>query len=240
MDIIPPYMFEMNIPDSEKYGPWMAETVGGQLAIDIAQEASHLGMEVSPETLEYIYENSLGGPGTTMKKMINATANLFSGKPVRNNELPILRRFLGRTYADGFEQLTGVAPDISHFEREQNTSSVQNQRRHFKLLRELRKGRDNQERTSIYYSLIQGENKSVQRRLKKSMMDMRMGITKTDQDIRSLGVENGQRAAFFTEQIKKMPPGDVRAYILDQTRKKIMTPEVKIQMRLLGAFNYNR
>ena len=233
--IIPPYMFEMNIPDSEKYGPWMAETVGGKLAIDIAQEASHLGMEVSPETLEYIYENSLGGLGTTMKKLVNATANLFSGKPVRNNELPILRRFLGRTYADGFEQLTGVAPDISHFEREQNTSSVQNQRRHFELLGELRKGRDAEERASIYYSLIQGENKSVQRRMKKSMMDMRMGITKTDQDVRRLGVENGQRAAFFTEQIKKMPPGDVREYIMDQSRKKIMTPEVKIQMRLLGA-----
>ena len=69
---------------------------------------------------------------------------------------------------------------------------------------------------------------------------MDLGITKTDSNVRGLGIENGQRAAYFTEQIKKIPPNQRRKYIMDQTRKKILTPEVKIQMRLLGAFNYNR
>ena len=143
-------------------------------------------------------------------------------------------------YVDGFEQLTGVSPDISHFEREQNTLSFQNSRRHYDLLKELRKGRTPRERQVIYNNLRLGENKSVQRRLKKSITDMDLGITKTDSNVRGLGIENGQRAAYFTEQIKKIPPNQRRKYIMDQTRKKILTPEVKIQMRLLGAFNYNR
>jgi len=235
-DIIPQYMFEMDIPDSEKYGAWMAETYGGQIMIDIAQEATKLGMEVSPETLEYIYENSLGGLGGEMKRLMNAVVNLSNGKEVRRNEWPVLRRFLGRSYADGFEQLTGITPDVSHFEREQSTMNVKNSRRHFDLLKELRKGSSAEERLQIYENIIQGENKSVQRRLKKSLQDMRLGITKTDRDVRALGVENGMRASFFQKQMSRMTPEQAREYVADQTSKKIMTPEVKRQMRIADAF----
>ena len=235
-DIIPQYMFEMNIPDNQKYGAWMADTYGGQIIIDIAQEVERLGMEVSPETIEYLYENSLGGAGGEIKRFINGVSNLWNGKPVKMNELPIFRRFLGNTYADGFEQLTGITPDISHFEREQNTKSLENSRRHFELLKELRKGSSAEERLQIYENLVQGENKSVQRRLKKSLQDMRLGITKTDRDVRALGVENGMRASFFQKQMSRMTPEQAREYVEDQTRKKIMTPEVKKQMRIAGAF----
>ena len=89
----------------------------------------------------------------------------------------------------------------------------------------------------IYNNLIRGENKSVQRRLKKSLIDMSLGITKADRDVRALGVENGQRAAFFKKQMSGMNPAQIREYATDQTRKKIMTPEVNRQLRILGAFN---
>ena len=235
-DIIPQYMFEMKIPDNQKYGAWMADTYGGQIMIEIAQEVEKLGMEVSPETIEYLYENSLGGAGGEIKRAINLISNLWNGKPVKMNEVPIFRRFLGNTYADGFEQLTGITPDISHFEREQNTKSLENSRRHFELLKELRKGSSAEERLQIYANIVQGENKSVQRRLKKSLQDMRLGITKTDRDVRALGVENGMRASFFEKQMSRMTPQQAREYVTDQSRKKIMTPEVKRQMRIANAF----
>jgi hypothetical protein len=167
---------------------------------------------------------------------MNGVVNLFNGKGVRRNEWPVLRRFLGRTYADGLEQLTGITPDVSHFEREQDTTSVQNSRRHLDLLKELRKGSSAEERLQIYQNIVQGENKSVQRRLKKSLQDMRLGITKTDRDVRALGVENGMRASFFQKQMSRMTPEQAREYVADQTSKKIMTPEVKRQMRIADAF----
>lgn len=71
------------------------------------------------------------------------------------------------------------------------------------------------------------------RRLKETMDDRAAGVTAWDRRIRMLGVENGERAAFFDAVLRHRDPADHERLMNEWTRKGLLSSKVRAQLYLL-------
>ena len=234
-EIVPSYLMDQNMAAYAKVNPWTAKTVGGEIAIELSKELENLGAPVSPERLLHLYESGLGGGGTDIMRLFDVTSKLVNGEELKVNDVPIFRRFFGSTYADGFEQRTGIEPDLKLFEYEQNTQNSLNAQEAFDIVSKLKRIESPFEKQLALESELSNANKSVQRRVKKMIKDQERGITRSDKMIRKLGVENGNRARFYETQIEKMPPAFINEFLQEQKDKGILTKNVENQIRLKRA-----
>lgn len=234
-EIVPGYLMDQNMAAYAKVNPWTAKTVGGEIAIELSKELENLGAPVSPEKLLYMFQTGFGGGGTETLRLFDVTSKLFNREEIKANDVPIFRRFFGSTYADGFEQRTGIEPDLKLFEYEQNTQNALNSHEAFDIITKLKRIDDPFERQLALQNELSNANKSVQRRVKKMVKDQERGITRSDKMIRKLGVENGNRAGFYDAQIEKMPPGFINEFLQEQKDKGILTKNVENQIRLKRA-----
>jgi hypothetical protein len=234
-EIVPDYLMDQNMAAYAKINPWTAKTVGGEIAIELSKELENLGAPVSPERLLHLYESGLGGGGADIMRVFDVISKHYNGEEIKANDVPIFRRFFGSTYADGFEQRTGIEPDLKLFEYEQNTQNSLNSQEAFDIITKLKKIDDPFERQLALQNELSNANKSVQRRVKKMVKDQERGITRSDKMIRKLGVENGNRARFYETQIEKMPPSFINEFLQEQKDKGILTKNVENQIRLKRA-----
>lgn len=234
-EIVPEYLMDQNMAAYAKVNPWTAKTVGGEIAIELSKELENLGAPVSPEKLLYMFQTGLGGAGTETLRLFDVTSKLFNREEIKANDVPIFRRFFGSTYADGFEQRTGIEPDLKLFEYEQNTQNSLNSQEAFDVITRLQSIDDPLEKQMALQTELSASNKSVQRRVRKMLQDKERGITRGDKDIRRLGVENGNRARFYQSQIERIPPAYVSQFIQEQKDKGILTESVENQLRIRNA-----
>tara|TARA_Y100000592_G_scaffold54361_1_gene85740 strand:+ start:1443 stop:5063 length:3621 start_codon:yes stop_codon:yes gene_type:complete len=234
-EIVPEYLMDQNMAAYAKVNPWTAKTVGGEIAIELSKELENLGAPVSPEKLLYMFQTGFGGAGTETLRLFDVTSKLFNREEIKANDVPIFRRFFGSTYADGFEQRTGIEPDLKLFEYEQNTQNSLNSQEAFDIITRLQSIDDPFEKQMALQTELSASNKSVQRRVRKMIQDKERGITRSDKRIRKLGVENGNRARFYETQIEKMPPGFINEFLQEQKDKGILTKNVENQIRLKRA-----
>ena len=218
-----------------KVHPWTPKTVGGEIAIELSKELENLGAPVSPEKLLYLFQTGFGGAGTETLRLFDVTSKLFNREEIKANDVPIFRRFFGSTYADGFEQRTGIEPDLKLFEYEQNTQNSLNSQEAFDIITRLQSIDDPFEKQMALQTELSASHKSVQRRVRKMLQDKERGITRSDKDIRKLGVENGNRARFYQSQIERIPPAYVGQFIQEQKDKGILTKNVENQLRIRNA-----
>jgi hypothetical protein len=60
----------------------------------------------------------------------------------------------------------------------------------------------------------------------------KLGLTRTEQKIKSLGVTNGDRAEFLVDKLSEFKTKEEKlAYIKEMTRKKVITDKVWAQMK---------
>jgi len=234
-EIVPEYLMDQNMAAYAKVHPWTPKTVGGEIAIELSKELENLGAPVSPEKLLYMFQTGFGGAGTETLRLFDVTSKLFNREEIKANDLPIFRRFFGSTYADGFEQRTGIEPDLKLFEYEQNTQNSLNAQEAFDVITRLQSIDDPIERQMALQTELSASNKSVQRRVRKMLQDKERGITRSDKMIKKLGVENGNRARFYETQIEKMPPAFINEFLQEQKDKGILTKNVENQIRLKRA-----
>jgi hypothetical protein len=234
-EIVPGYLLEQNMAAYAKVNPWTAKTLGGEIAIELSKELENLGAPVSPEKLLYMFQTGFGGAGTETLRLFDVTSKLFSREEIKANDVPIFRRFFGSTYADGFEQRTGIEPDLKLFEYEQNTQNSLNSQEAFDIITRLQSIDDPFEKQMALQTELSASNKSVQRRVRKMIQDKERGITRGDKDIRRLGVENGNRARFYQSQIERIAPSYVGQFIQEQKDKGILTENVENQLRIRNA-----
>lgn len=231
-EIVPEYLMDQNMAAYAKINPWTAKTVGGEIAIELSKELENLGAPISPEKLLYMFQTGFGGAGTETLRLFDVTSKLFNREEVKANDVPIFRRFFGSTYADGFEQRTGIEPDLKLFEYEQNTQNALNSQEAFDIITRLQSVDDPFEKQMALQTELSASNKSVQRRVRKMIQDKERGITRSDKMIKKLGVENGNRARFYETQIEKMPPGFINEFLQEQKDKGILTKNVENQIKL--------
>ena len=234
-EIVPQRLLEENMAAYGKVHPWTAQTVGGEIAIELSKEIENLGVQVSPEKLGYLFQLSFGGMGQDTLRLFDLTSKMFNREEINIRDIPLFRRFFGSTYADAFEKRTGMEPDLKLFEYEQNTLSSQNYQDAFFILDKINNIEDPAEKDMTLRAELALANKSVSRRVRKILNDQAKGITRTDRDIRKLGVENGLRSEFYQAQIEKMAPESVGQFLLEQKRKNILTDNVEKQLRIANA-----
>ena len=234
-EIVPEYLMDQNMAAYAKVHPWTPKTVGGEIAIELSKELENLGASVSPEKLLYLFQTGFGGAGTETLRLFDVTSKLFNREEIKAKDVPIFRRFFGSTYADGFEQRTGIEPDLKLFEYEQNTQDSINAQEAFDIITRLKSIDNPIERQMALQTELSASNKSVQRRVRKMLQDKERGITRSDKMIKKLGVENGNRARFYETQIEKMPPGFINEFLQEQKDKGILTKNVENQIRLKRA-----
>lgn len=234
-EIVPEYLMDQNMAAYAKVHPWTPKTVGGEIAIELSKELENLGAPVSPEKLLYLFQTGFGGAGTETLRLFDVTSKLFNREEIKANDVPIFRRFFGSTYADGFQQRTGIEPDLKLFEYEQNTQNSLNSQEAFDIITRLQSIDDPFEKQMALQTELSASNKSVQRRVRKMLQDKERGITRSDKDIRKLGVENGNRARFYQSQIERIPPAYVGQFIQEQKDKGILTKSVENQLRIRNA-----
>lgn len=78
---------------------------------------------------------------------------------------------------------------------------------------------------------IADQDPDMAQRVLTAMKNDQVGMTKADNIIKSLGVKNGQRAAYIKQQLNTFSTNDEkRQYLLDLSNKKILTADVLTQV----------
>lgn len=235
-DIVPAHLLEQNISAAEKIFPWTADTVGGEMAMALSEELQNMGAEVSPEKLLFLYNNAFGGAGRDTERLFTMVSKVFNGEKITNNDAPIWRRFFGTTYADSFVERTGIEVDLDLFDYEQKTISARSGRQAFQIFNRIKPPAGENVDPTAYEVSLRGSTPSVKRRVDGMLKDRFLGLTKTDRQIRSLGVVNGARAEFYISQLEKMDKDKSQMFLQDQRKKRLITSEVEKQIQSRMAF----
>jgi len=224
-DIRPSWLETKNISATEKIFPWTADTQGGELAMSLADQLKDMGYEVSPENLLYLYQTYTGGPGQTVKRLLDLTSKLYNNEPVNRSDFPIARRFYGRTFTDVFEKRTGDRAIIENLEKQENTDSAKASRIAYGIIKKYDAASDAEKPFVLNELLSQPEaNEAVEKRVLRKLEDRAKGLTSIDKQAKNLTV--AKRAEYYSEKFKTLPEDKKLLYIQDQIQKGVMTPRV--------------
>ena len=224
-DIRPSWLENKNISATEQIFPWTADTQGGELALSLAESLKDMGYEVSPENLLYIYQNYTGGPGQTVKRLFDLTSKLWNNERVSSNDIPMVRRFYGKTYTDTFEKRTGDRAIIENLEKQENTDSAKASRIAFKIIKRYDEAPEANKQIVLQDLLSQPEaNAAVQRRVQNKLEDRAKGLTSVDRQAKNLTVV--KRAEYFKNKIDSLTPEKIQPYISEMIEKRVLTPKV--------------
>tara|TARA_R110001583_G_scaffold77635_1_gene211252 strand:- start:191 stop:3733 length:3543 start_codon:yes stop_codon:yes gene_type:complete len=235
-DIRPSWLEDDPRSETEKIHPWTARTQGGELALNLAEQLNDMGYETSPENLLYLYRNYTGGPGTTVKRLFNATSKIMNGEKTDRSDRLIAQRFFGETYAKTFEMRTGDQEIIDRIEKDQATASSKLRRVADKYTDRLSKSDSPQERSRILQDMRidpKAED-AVVRRVETFLKDEEAGITYADKQVKSLSVAG--RAQYFVERIKDMDSEEAARYLQEQINRRVLTPRVEEAIMGMQAF----
>ena len=225
-DIRPSWLETKNISATEQVFPWTADTQGGELAMTLADQLKDMGHEVSPENLLYLYQTYTGGPGQTVKRLLDLTSKMYNNEEINRNDIPILRRFYGRTFTDVFEKRTGERAIIENIDKQENTESAKSSRIAFEVMQRINEAKTPQEKRNALIDQIRNNpdmNESVLRKVNDRLIEQASGITSIDKQLGKLSAAG--KAQFFLNRIENMPPDQAIRYLQEQQRRGVLKPK---------------
>lgn len=233
-DIRPSWLETKNISEVEKVFPWTMDTRGGEMAISFAEQLDNMGMEVSPENLEYLYQTWVGGPGNTVRRLFEAGSRIYNGEPLQPKQLPIVRRFFGESPMKTFEARNYDAEVVDNLDKVYSTRRQKASRIASSTFKKIQSKETGAEKRLVLRNALTSVDdplmaeailKSINTKAKDSML----GITSADKRIRSL--PSMAKAEFFLDKINTMNPELINEYLMTMQERKILTPKVA---RLIG------
>jgi len=228
-DIKPDWLEKQNVSVVEKIHPWTADTQGGELAMNLSEQLEDMGYEVSPGTLLYLYQTYTGGPGKTVQRLFDVTSKLWNGDKINPSDVPISRRFYGKTYTKKFENRKGERQIIENIEKQENTTSAKASRIAFKYKSKLKNATSELERERIGQDMFNDPDvdAAVERRIETFLEDERDGITPQDKQVRSKLRTNASKAQYYMERIKDMDREEAAIYIQGQIDRGLLTKNIE-------------
>ena len=224
-DIRPSWLENKNISATEQIFPWTADTQGGELALTLADQLKDMGLEVSPENLLYLYQTYTGGPGQTVRRLLDVTSKMYKNETINRSDIPVLRRFYGRTFTDVFEERTGDRAIIENLDKQENTESAKASRIAFSILKKYDAAPDAEKPFVLNELMSDPEvNAAVQKRVFRKLEDRKKGLTSIDRQAKNLTVAS--RAEYYKEKIGTLPEEKKIPYIQDQIQKGVMSRRV--------------
>ena len=227
-DIRPSWLEESSASETVKVYPWTAKTRGGEMAMALADTLQDMGYETSPENLLYLYQTWFGGPGNTVKRLFEVSSKLHSGEDIDKRDIPIARRFFGKTYAEAFERRTGRIQTIEAIDKQEETESVKSSLVANQIFDKYLDAGTPEEKAAVLRTELRGNeevNESVIRRLENKIKDFERGVTTEDKQVRAMNTTS--RANYYSEIIQNMDRQDAVDYLLEHQQKGILTPAVE-------------
>ena len=228
-DIRPEWLEKQNVSVVERIHPWTADTQGGELAMNLSEQLEDMGYEVSPSTLLYLYQTYTGGPGKTVQRLFDVTSKLWNGDKINPSDIPISRRFYGKTYTKKFENRKGERQLLENIEKQENTTRAKASRIAFKYKSKLKNATSELERERIGQDMLNDPevDAAVFRRIETFLEDERDGITPQDKQMRSKLKTNASKAQYYMERIKDMDREEAAIYIQGQIDRGLLTKNVE-------------
>jgi hypothetical protein len=226
-DIRPSWLETKNISDTEKMFPWTMDTRGGEMAISFSEQLKNMGYEVSPESLGYLYQTWVGGPGGTVKRLFNITSNIVNKEPIPKRDWPVLRRFFGDSAAKTFEERGYDNEIIENLDKAYGTERQKAIRIASSTFKKMKAKESGAEKRLVLRNVIQ-DNPELAPRILKSLNtkfeDDSVGMTSQDRRLKYLPIE--ARAEFLLKKIDTMPPANLSQYLSVMQQRGILTPKV--------------
>jgi len=220
-DIRPFWLETPIVAAHERVYDHTADTFGGEFAMVLADQIKDTKLpysdKVSPEDLLYLYQHFIGGPGATVKRLFNVTAKMYNGEKVDINDIPILRRFYGKSYAEVFERRTGDRAELENLSKQEGTERAVRERTTRILLKRFNEAKTLPEKRSVLLDQIKNNpdvTADVLRSFDTKLADQIAGITSIDRKIKKLSP--ARRAEFFANKMKSLPPAQVELYLIRQ------------------------
>jgi len=228
--IRPPWNEEGIMNSSQNVFDYTAETKGGELAMALADTLrTSYGMEVNPENMLYLYELGLGGPGRSFEQIVTAVSKAYNGEELSKNDIPLLRRFVGETYEKKIEQRNDLSLKLlEEAEKQAGTDTAVNSRTVRNIMKKVLKAKPEDRKTVLTNELFENRdnvNKNVLDGIKRRLEDEARGLTPSDSRIKRLPVKS--RADFIVKEIQNKSIPEIRKYLSDLQRKRIITRDVE-------------
>jgi hypothetical protein len=226
--------FDKNAPADIQYFSSLGETRTGKIAISISEALQNkLSIAVSPANIKYAYDQLIGGAGKTVDRVFNLISGISSDEKLPLDEYPFLSRFYKQRSPEEVEagkqsdtgDLKGILQEQSRekFKLKKNAEALD------KELSGLSPEDANKRLKTIYES-----SPELYEKVKDVAEERKLGLTYTDKQVKSLGVDNGKRANYiWNETAKLKTPEEKAAYQQDLWNKKILTNEVAEQLKQL-------
>jgi len=167
--------------------------------------------------------------------LLDLTSKMYNSEKINRNDVPILRRFYGRTFTDVFEKRTGDRSIIENLEKQENTESAAATRIASQILRRYNEASQFDKQFVLMQQMSRPDvNDAVRRRVQTKLDEKAKGLTSIDRQAKNLTV--AKRAEYYKEKISTLPPSQVQLYIQDQIEKGVMSKRVLDVMRDQESF----
>ena len=80
------------------------ESLSGRLAINSSEALNNVGIEVSPEVLQYMYQQFVGGAGRSVQRATETIQATATGNEPEANDLFFINRFLKERDAEAVDR----------------------------------------------------------------------------------------------------------------------------------------
>jgi hypothetical protein len=228
-------------PDSDKYAPDsmrffsdIKDNATGRFFTRASRGLSGMGVEISPETMDYAYNQYIGGAGRTVSKTVNTVNSLVSGETPEAKDVPFVSRFFRtRTQEEvgaGSEQSAKIDDLLTEQSRERLVLLEQAEEAFATL--EASQPEDKQR--------IWKEIKNTDEDLARKILDIRAenerGLTYIDRKVLRLGVENGERAKYIFSELEEIKDPEERNRLWQEYKeKKLITEDVNKQIQYMKS-----
>ncbi len=221
---------DVNAPADIRYFKSLGDTAKGRLAIKTTEKLRGAGILLSPADLNYAIDAYISGAGRSIAK----TSNLFYGLATKDTPPPDEFPFLSRFYRERSEEETGRGTagetdkikaqlgeqSRARFETKQEAEST------YETLKELPR-----EIAAERFDVLSETNPDLAKKVAEIIADKQLGLTYSDRLVKSLGVENGERARYIAEKFNTLKSREEKAALWEEyATKKLITSDVAEQL----------
>ena len=228
--------YNPNAPKDIQYFDSLSRTKTGQTTISISEFLKDkLDVAISPADIKYAYDQYIGGAGRTATKTINTLAQFTDDKPLPLDEYPMISRFYRQRTGEEIGAGGEKTEDLRGLLQTQERERFQNKKEAERLYDELKKMPPDQANATA--KELRKTDPLLYNKLKDVVEENKLGLTSQDKMIKSLGVENGERAKYIYQQAQKINEEQgaeaANAYIKELKDKKLISDNIMKQMRKL-------
>ncbi|MFH1260365.1 MAG: LPD38 domain-containing protein [Candidatus Micrarchaeota archaeon] len=228
--------WDQNLPASRQYYQSISESTVG----DMAKKGTHylsdvFGIEISPEDVDHVYNQLIGGAGRFTNKVVNTVSSISKGEVPMVRNMPLLSRFLKSRTS---EEIAQFGVDIGESEAiKQELSDQAKERFDFNeqaeaLYNEM--ASLPKEQAAAYWDQLNDEDAEMAKKIVELKKDEDLDLSYVERQIKNLGVENGLRAEYVYDELMALDTDSERAALWsDYEQKGIISKQVAEQLKIL-------